>query len=398
MDIDGDETLRSDGRATRERWSRELLARGRSRHGKLTALYRDAGQIGLVLGAGASIDSSVPDYDHLVLTLLESALRDAGKDAPDWAWAFLDLQRYRRESGRERVPPDVVAMFARLVREKHSVGPLPVAALADALWGAARVRGLITSADMKNRYVRKEAWAGNSTLNAVITLCSDLQDGRPQANWKIGAILTTNYDNLVEGACRAKYRTVELLKPVARSTSKEGERTYHQIPVYHIHGYLSYRRAEPEPGKRPVVIEESDYFDVFYDALGFGNYMAMAFFRRFPTLFIGSALTDKNIRRLLHRLAQDSDTGRLPNQAFALVRLPTSAEGLAEALVTDDVLHAYGVEAIWVASFGDIPKVLKELYVSAGDRREHEKRWDDLWDYSAYRHNPPERLRLRLPR
>lgn len=361
----------------------ELLRRGRARRSVLAEHYRDVSEFGLVLGAGVSVESSVPDYRDFVLVLLESVLRGGGDESPSWAWDFLALQRRRGAEG-EALAPDVVAMLARLLVRNPNERSLPRASLAEALWGGARSRDLVTGPAARNRYARKGSWAENDTLNAVITMCSVLQDGQPRANPKIGAVLTTNYDNLVEAACRAKYRTVELLKPVARTTSAEGERDYRQIPVYHVHGYLSYREREPHGSDPPLVIEESDYFDVFYDTLGFGNYMAMAFFRRYPALFIGSAMSDKNIRRLLHRLASDSDTGALPNPAFALLRAPEKPDDVVAAFVTDEVLHAYGVETIWMEGFSEVPDVLMQAYASNGDPADMEHSWRYLWAYNAY--------------
>jgi hypothetical protein len=183
-----------------------------------------------------------------------------------------------------------------------------------------------------------------------------------EANLKVGGLLTTNYDNLVEGAFHTKYRR-NLLKPIGRPISREAARDRRLIPVYHIHGYVGYREPKRSPAELEtpdIVIAEDDYFQAFYDPLGFGTYIAMSFLRRFPCLFIGSAMTDKNLRRFLFHLAQDGGAAAPHQRKFAILK----TAGTPEDGFTDAILLAYGVEVIWIERYEEIRDILRGMYLA----------------------------------
>lgn len=355
----------------------ELLRRTADRMQDLRTTYQKSSPIGLVLGAGVSA-AHIATYDDFVLRLLEEILdaRDAGDG---WEEAFVQHQRKRLEEGLSTVPPDIVATVARV--SWASDEPLPGEFVDMALWDKARRADAVSGRATSRSYAKKASWAANPTLNAVVTFCTDLEDGVPLANHKVGAVLTTNYDNLLEAAAHAKYRKLKLFKPVARSTSRVEEPGRQQIPVIHIHGYVNYREKDPS-AIEGLVMEERDYYDFSYAPLGFGSYMTMAFFQRYPTLFIGSRLTDRNLRRLLRQIRRDSATGELPHAAYALMRLGEYTEDHVLDMVTDVVLADYGVQTIWVEDYGEIPDVLARVYSCNDD--ETAATWRGLWDYSAY--------------
>lgn len=236
------------------------------------------------------------------------------------------------------------------------------------------------------RTVGRDAFERNPTLDAILTFCA----ARPgtalasaskyeiEANSKVGGLLTTNYDNLVEGAFHTKYRR-NLLKPVGRPASREAARDRRVIPVYHIHGYISYRPPDPTQTNQrtpDIVIAEDDFFQTFYDPLGFGNYIAMSFLRRFPCLFVGSALTDPNLRRFLFHLARNGGRASAPHKRkFALLKV----SGTANDALTEAVLRTYGVDPIWIQDFDEILDILRTLYTTAAGVEESD--WEEMTHY-----------------
>ena len=209
---------------------------------------------------------------------------------------------------------------------------------------------------------------------------SNVRKSRIDINPKVGGILTTNYDNLVEGSFGSKFGK-GLLKPVGRVTSRETSQRKKVIPVYHIHGYVSYVPPEDDPqgvkASDMLVISQDDYFERFYDPLGFSNYIAMSFLRRFPSLFIGSAMKDLNIRRFLYHLRKErGDDVKTPNY-FAI--LP--ATGTSQDYFMDNILEFYGVKTIWIEKFEEIGEILKQLYCSGHSRKNLEEEWNDLWRF-----------------
>jgi hypothetical protein len=357
-------------------------AQNQERKRSLISAYVRAPQFGLVLGAGVTAASGVPKYGELALRLLEAALSRTGLAvSEEWVRAFVDEQRELLAGQDTRaVPPEQVILFVRKQLEDD-----------DKL-----LRELVQEALYRD--VAAQATAGrpaieaNPALDAILTFCA----ARPQTvlapawvppptrrrypvwtNVKVGGILTTNYDNLVESAFHTKYRT-NPLKPVGRPTSTEADRYRRLIPVYHVHGYVGYRDTRggvAEPENPELVIAEDDYFQTFYDPLGFGTYVAMSFLRRFPCLFMGCSMQDKNLRRFLFHLAQEGVGTASHQQKFALLR---ATQSLEDQLV-DEVLLFYGVQVIWMEDFDEIPEILCKMYTSV--RGVSQTDWDALAHY-----------------
>jgi hypothetical protein len=360
-------------------------AQNKARKQALASIYRKAPQFGLVLGAGVTARSGVPTYDDLALRLLERASERGQISAPEeWVRSFVQRQReLLAQEDRRTTAPEEVVLFVRT----HLQG------------GAALLRGLIKEVLYERastaKIVQRKAFKENTTLDAILTFCAarphtvlapaygPLPTGKPrkeyeiETNIKVGGILTTNYDNLVEGAFHTKYRR-NLLKPVGRPRSRESDANRRLIPVYHIHGYVGYRKATDTGAKLEtpgIVIAEDDYFQIFYDPLGFGNYIAMSFLRRFPCLFIGSAMTDKNVRRFLFHLAQGVNGPPTHQGRFALLKV----SGTPEDEFTDAILLSYGVQTIWMQDFGEIGDILRAMYTAV--RGVEESDWDWVANY-----------------
>ncbi len=346
-----------------------------TRKKNLKNTYSKTPQFGLVLGAGVTAASGVPTYDELALRLLELASGEEGFTCSQvWTCAFTKRQKALRKKKCITVPSDEVIQFARahLGEDRKLLRKL----IKEVLYKD-------TAAAAPRRTVGRSTFVNNLTLNAVLTFCAARPDTvlalaseyDVEANNKIGGILTTNYDNLLEGAFHTKYRR-NLLKPVGRPSSEEFGQERRLIPVYHIHGYVGYREnvaAESSLKTPSVVSTEDDYFQVFYDPLGFGNYIAMDFLRRFPCLFIGSAMTDKNLRRYLFHLSKDAGTSVPHMKKYAILK----ATGESKDEITDRILLSYGVETIWIEDFKEIKDILFETYMAVKGVTE------DDWTYLA---------------
>jgi hypothetical protein len=357
----------------------------KSRKQNLLSSYVNAPQFGLVLGAGVTACSHVPMYEELALRLLECASNDGKLSvSADWVGSFVQQQRRLLAEKRKTVPPEEVILFVR----KHLDG------------GVEQLRQLVKRTLYESASVAetvgREVFESNTTLDAILTFCASRPNtvlsplSNPPAskhkrkietNIRVGGILTTNYDNLVEGAFHTKYR-YKLLKPVGRPQSRESASDRRLIPVYHVHGYVRYRTSKSdgdEPKGPDIVIAEDDYFEKFYDPLGFGSYIAMSFLRRFPCLFIGCSMKDKNLRRFLFHLAQGIGKAKPYQRKFAI--LPMS--GTSEDELTDAILQHYGVETIWIQAFDEIPDILRSMYTAIDGVTGED------WDYVAtYRWRP----------
>jgi hypothetical protein len=355
-----------------------LLSKTLARKKLLIKTYRETAQFGLVLGAGVTVASKVPDYNNLALRLLESATQHPKfTGAKDWAQSLVEHQRKQRKEGRVTIPPDELILYVRTQLENDEN----------------KLQELVQQELYKDVKVGKTAGRGvfesNSTLNAILTFCAarpgtilSPKDSKYQieVNNKVGGILTTNYDNLVESAFHTKYR-FKLLKPVGRPSTNEFEQRERRptIPVYHIHGYVGFQADKNGKGqdKNPdIVIAEDDYFETFYNPLGFGNYIAMSFLRRYPTLFIGAGMTDKNLRRFLYHLYDATDTIPMHQRKYAILQLGNSPVDT----FMDVVLMGYGVKTIWIKEFTDVQNILQEMYIASG-KGNTEKTLSEDWKY-----------------
>lgn len=356
-----------------------LLSKSSAVRKRLINTYRKSTQFGLVLGAGVTVASNVPNYDELACRLLEkTAEHPQFTGSREWARDLAEFQRNQISQKRAAIPPDEIILYVhrQFENDEKSFREL----VKQELYGPDVAVGMTA---------KRGVFENNPTLDSILRFCAArpgtvLSPGKSryavEPNIKIGGILTTNYDNLLESACHTKYRR-PLLKPITRPSTNEFRiRGQRAIPVYHIHGYEGYRsRPGPEQEKNPkLVIAEDDYFETFYDPLGFSNYVAMNFLRRFPALFIGSRMTDKNLRRFLYHLHGQKKGGIPEHQRkFAILKLEDSP---VDAFL-DEILSAYGIETIWIRDFNEIPEILRELYVNSGEKESVESLshdWENL--------------------
>ena len=348
---------------------------------ELCRTYQSGPQIGLVLGAGVSCSSGVPLYLKMVLDLCQLASeQNRLPDAPPGAVAFLkeqaELVRRGDEEKVAQLTPEEVALFVRTYLADQDEQVL-LKLVKEVLYAQVDTRS--------HKMVARATFQKNDTLDSVICFCAALPGSalapqstrRIETNPKVGGILTTNYDYLVEGSFGSKFGR-PMLKPVGRADSRESLPDRRVIPVYHIHGHVSYvpPKGDPEGVKgSTLVIAEDDYFRTFYDPLGFGNYIAMGFLRRFLCFFIGSAMTDKNLRRFLYHLQRE--TGHSSDRPHHFAILP--ARGTPQDDFEDAVLSSYGVSTIWIQDFEELSGILKEVYTSIEEAPEED--WEALREF-----------------
>ena len=282
---------------------------------RLSEVYRETPQIGLVLGAGVSADSGVPLFADLALQLFERANAQGRlRDVPESIITLL------REHGlKAACDPDKVVQYLYEHLDRDESLPLLVK------------QALYSNVETKRSHnmVGSRTYRDNVTLDAVISFCA-APPGSPlapesQSRWetnpKVGAILTTNYDNLLEGAFGTKYGR-SLLKPVAREEARESMPGKRVIPVYHMHGYVSYVDDPHAPDgvkASELVIAEEDYYRTYYNLLGFSNVVATSVLRQFPCLFIGSSMADPNPSRVARYRASSRSVQYIPQRSATSV-------------------------------------------------------------------------------
>jgi hypothetical protein len=334
---------------------------------ELCRTYNNTSEIGFVLGAGVTKESGVPNWRGLALELFEKALEEKYLSrASRVAVNFLNDELYRWRSGQEiniELDPEKILQFiCDQIDSKEKIQKL----IKDVLFGNIKKRSY--------NMVAASTYRTNKTLDALITFCAAVEEspiasasgGRWRTNRKVGGILTTNYDNLVEGSFNSKYGK-HLLHPVAREGAREIFQDRRIIPVYHMHGYVSYINDPGSPDgvkASELVLTEKDYYQTFYNLLGFSNTVAGSFLRRFNSIFVGCSMTDRNIRRILYHLRRERIASSEAMRHFAI--LPCCTQEKDD--FNDAVLDSFGVTSIRVNGGekigAEVEAILKRVYLS----------------------------------
>jgi hypothetical protein len=165
---------------------------------------------------------------------------------------------------------------------------------------------------------------GHSPLiDRLSTLC---------ANGCVQAVVNYNYDSVFEESLSVKAVRFTVLTD-AQQAIKRGF-----LPVYHVHGYLK-RGGGP---KTRIVLAENDYHEDLVAPYSWSNLLQSSFLMRSTCVFIGTSMTDPNLRRLLR-------------SAFAVAKrfhfafLPSNSASLKGSMLDalfDTDLRALGVSSI----------------------------------------------------
>lgn len=118
-------------------------------------------------------------------------------------------------------------------------------------------------------------------LDRIARLCSQVGN--------IKAIINYNYDDVFE-----RYLS---LHNVRHSVIWDGRRMPKReyLPIYHTHGYL---RRKGGPNAR-LILAESEYHEEIAAPYSWGNLIQTAMLTNSTCVFVGTSITDPNLRRLL---------------------------------------------------------------------------------------------------
>jgi hypothetical protein len=215
----------------------------------------------------------------------------------------------------------------------------------------------------------------NPTLASIVELCAT-QDGerwRPRPH--IGALLTYNFDSLVQVYDRARHGSPRILRTVERSTKGVWAG---KIPLYHLHGLLhSCRSPMADEAADQIVLCEDEYHQRTDDPHHFASTTMQWALREFVTVFVGCSMTDELMRRSLFRAKREMESAShaedsgLPRRHFAVLRRP-SDDG--ERLAREHDMKELGVIPLWLGHWNELPQRFRaigdhlDLLCAAADR------------------------------
>lgn len=323
---------------------------------ELKKVYESRGLV-LVLGAGVSHDSGLPDWRGLL-----TRVADCAGD---------------RELGDEvRAKTIELPVAASVLQQRMGGRSEFVEAIRRALYHD--LPEIIRTGDREARHAALvEHVSANTTMSAVASMCVAPGKKHPfRRNPQIHAVVTFNLDALLQAYVRARYGR-SLLRTTERASAGKKRR---RINLYHMHGHLRFDRKAGNLSKEApdaVVLTEQDFFDFFNNPTSMFNYTFLYLLRERSCAFIGLSMEDDNLRRLLHLSAKERrggfrSEGRPDDRAtaktlrhFAILPVGENTEGRKRAV--EDALLMLGTRVIWVEKFGEIDEELGSVYQTRGN-------------------------------
>lgn len=189
----------------------------------------------------------------------------------------------------------------------------------------------------------------------------------------IKSIISYNFDDLLERKLEQKDIRYHVI------SCDDDRQMADRLNIYHVHGYLP-SEHEKMTGNPNLIFSEEDYHRVYRDSYSWSNLVQLSALRENTCLFIGSSLTDPNIRRLLDVssrkgeearhfafLKRDEIKNEIENNAGEKSGKRRADKGILEIYqkIDDNIRTAYyrelGLNIIWIDKYEEIPDILNGL-------------------------------------
>jgi len=331
---------------------RQVRERNEEYFGELREWYLSF-PIVLYAGAGVPIGSGLPDWDGLLARAAGTLGVDDYRESSSDPWVAADDIVAAKGNRALQKALERIIQDDELYRRSH--GQLAARALE-----AATLRAVVAFSGVPSeRVASRSDWVTFSFA----------------PNRRLAAVLTTNFDCLLEAASTNFYRR-PLLKPVAAKGSSAGD--LDQIPVFHVHGYVPHphptrtrrgrrKQADRRPSVKDLVVTTEAYQRQWNREDAYGATIApqIHLLRHYVTLFVGFSFRDAAVRGLLEELRREFQGTNRSHFAFV--------DGGTYRRVRARGFEAMGVRPIVWEDPGEIREWLGRLYC-AGLERDHGKR------------------------
>jgi hypothetical protein len=321
---------------------------------KLGDVY-SAGNLNILIGAGASIGSGFPTWDALNHSLLEAYL----KSVRDVGWdASLDshVEEMSRTLGRDAIADFIWAgsgdgfwpLFSHIFYQTRSSN------------------GVISDRQVHELPIR-----------AVHRQLASMADR--------AKLFTANFDPLVEPAIAQRQGELEQDRGAWRkyrspaSLRQRLPENFQGPFVHHIHGWID---PPPPDGSAPdrhryFVLTESHYIELATNDKAEPNQALSEIFAKDKVAFIvGMSLNDPNLRRLLYLLSRPANKDM--GEVYAIVKSASKLGGRSDELFRDNLTKHWrgrGLAPIFVDEYDEIPTVLRDIQFGLPARRTDPPRW-----------------------
>jgi NAD-dependent SIR2 family protein deacetylase len=219
------------------------------------------GNLNFVLGAGISSEFGIPTWDNLLQRLLMTTIEQETEKAVILSKFFskifnpssLIAGRYLEESFKD---DKVKNKFEKSVREAL--------------------------------YETYDEQAESLIIDEIIKFCL-----APGNSPNLDGIITYNYDDIVETKLKARNLDMPFESVFGQAINPDSN----VLKIYHVHGFLPRNGNIGNDNK--ITLGEFVYHEQYSNTYSWNNIVQINKFRDKTCLFIGTSLTDPNIRRLL---------------------------------------------------------------------------------------------------
>ena len=310
------------------------------------------GNVSLVLGAGVSIDSGLPDWTRLLDSLFVRLLTK-------------DL------TIKSNIRDEEIDSIVKRLKDVDDPSPLMTARyLRRGLDDAASdetAESFYTTVGSElykrsKRRTRQDTW-----IRALAKMTHPRRTGA-----KVKSVVTYNFDDLLE---KELMSTGDVFRSIFR---EEDIPTSDELPIYHVHGFIP---EDPAPydhlDDSRLVFSEEGYHEIYVDAYHWSNLVQLNLFRESTCLFVGLSLTDPNLRRLLEisaRRASDQKhfalMQRMDIDSFISDKGKTIVKARKQSVqqflenhhrIKEELFRELGVSIIWFEDIRKVPRLLKQI-------------------------------------
>lgn len=304
----------------------------------------------LVLGAGVSVEFGIPSWngllqnlmvhtiekEHKVSSILSKLFNEIFTPNPLIAGRYLQDYFENNDASFESMVRDV--MYSTVDKKKHS-----------------------------------------ELISEIVRICV-----APGKSPNLDSIITYNFDDILE----SKLKETGMDIPFRPIYGIGMEVKNDELPIYHVHGYLPEKSKLNDSNK--ITFGENNYHQQYSDIYSWNNIVQINKFRENTCLFIGSSLTDPNIRRLLDIALKQKGNKRKHHYIFKKrIEIEYLKSKLENALTEENLNKkngtglnfdetlgllkgiyerfeendsaSFGVQTIWVDNYDEIPVMLKKM-------------------------------------
>lgn len=304
-----------------------------------------------VLGAGISIEFGLPSWNGLLQNLMVHTIEKEHK---------------------------VSSVLSKLFNEVFSPNPLIAGRYLQGYFEKNNTSFESMVRDVMYSKIDKERQS--NLLDEIVRICV-----APGKSPNLDSIITYNFDDILE----FKLEKTKMDIPFRPIYGIGMEIKNEELPIFHVHGYLPEKKKLNTSNK--ITFGENNYHQQYSDIYSWNNIVQINKFRENTCLFIGSSLTDPNIRRLLDIALKQKGNKRKHHyifkkriDAFDLKERLTKILKSKEILInknnaglnldeTIDLLKdiyerfeendsaSFGVQTIWIEDWDEIPQILKKM-------------------------------------